>query len=720
MVDIQQTFQLNDIIVNPHTDQLSAHGVTIDVPSMAIKLLCYFAQNTGQLLTRDQLRDNIWKNTSASNHTINNLIYSLRQSLAKLDQQTKYIHTVTGSSGNGYRLVATVSNYLITTVTSQPTLPQTPLVNPEYTGKALYWKTEKFKNKIIPFFSMLSVLTVLIAMFVFYYTLPNTYQRTKTLTQQIGREQSPAISDDGEFIIYANWPTKEATWELYARKLSDLSSVTKIFNSGDNNDHNVSISPNKKMIAFSREKKDGKGIYLADFNSSTLQADDARLVISLAQVNTTTSISWLDNQQFYYTAKEASWAPQRIYLFNLIKNSSEQISSPSLKTAGDFSIVLSPNKKTLAIMRSNSINGHKVYLYDISNKEFYPTNITSDELRLKVSFSDDSKQLFFVDEQGFLSSYDMEAQLIDRISEQAFTGFWPLKVPNKEQFIMQTDWGTATQASQIVKYSNPLFRDDNSAQIMVQSDLSIQAIEGIANEELIFAAVAADRQTQLWRFKQGKSYKLNEFNDKPQYSYPLSLSWLKGSNNALLSVDGTCRLINIDTGKDSPLCPEHESLYAGSYTTDGKSILLGVYKNGLPVAVKMGVTGFPFEELPALKNAAMIQESANNELYYRVDPDFDIYHYNQATEQAELIIARNFIAHGYSSNDFVLAKKGIYYIDRTDDMKHAIYFYNFASKLSQFVMISNDHYPSFVLSENEEYIYLIESVVNDSKLVMIE
>jgi len=111
-MDFQQSFKLENIIVNPKTDQLSFNGTTLEIKSMAMKVLCYFANNQEKLISRDCLRENVWKNLTTSNHTINNNIYSLRQTIAKLDPDTKYIHTVTGSNGNGYRLLVDVTQVI--------------------------------------------------------------------------------------------------------------------------------------------------------------------------------------------------------------------------------------------------------------------------------------------------------------------------------------------------------------------------------------------------------------------------------------------------------------------------------------------------------------------------------------------------------------------------------------------------------------------------------
>ena len=200
----------------------------------------------------------------------------------------------------------------------------------------------------------------------------------------------------------------------------------------------------------------------------------------------------------------------------------------------------------------------------------------------------------------------------------------------------------------------------------------------------------------------------------------MSLNWLKNSNKALLSINKSCLLININSGKDSPLCPADESVYAGRFSFDGKSIFFPANKQGIPSAVKMGITGYPFDKFPALSNANLIMQATTEDFYYSEQSGFDIYHYNANSKKHTKLIERTYVYHGDSVNDFILTKNGIYFMDRIKVAKNAIYFYDFSNKQRQFIINSKDYYPNIVLSDDEKYIYLIESVDNDSKLLLIE
>ena len=60
MIDCQKCFHLDIIRVDPLKDQLSCAGNILEIQSMAMKVLCYFASSQGQLITRDDLREHVW------------------------------------------------------------------------------------------------------------------------------------------------------------------------------------------------------------------------------------------------------------------------------------------------------------------------------------------------------------------------------------------------------------------------------------------------------------------------------------------------------------------------------------------------------------------------------------------------------------------------------------------------------------------------------------
>ncbi len=707
MSEFSDAFELGRITVAPKTDQLSYQEQTLEIQSMAMKVLCFFASHSDELISRDCLREQVWQNATASDHTINNHIYSLRQALRKLDPETKYIHTVTGSKGNGYRLLAEVK------VASTQTLAVAPqVIQPKSNNKA-------------PFVAAVAMVLLTLAMVMVYYLInPLRYDQSSPLTTQIGREQSPAISHDGAFMLYSHRPNRDSSWELYASTMAQPQQAIKVFDGSDHDDNFVSISPNNRRIAFNRLVKGQEGIYIADFDADTLTASDAKRIIPLSRDNLSPAISWWGADRLFYTAKGAARAPLRIYLYDLVSANIEQVTAPALKTGGDYAIMLAPDQSQLAVMRSEGVMGFRLYLYDLASKSLTKTPVHSKELRLNISWRDDSQGVYFIDQQGVLSVYDINQQhpeqKVVQISRQQYLGYWPLKIPGREQFVMQQDWGLSSLTTQIIRYNNPVRGGDGQSQVLVNNGLSIRSIESVEQGGLVFASIKANFQVELWRYKadQQQASKLGAFNEKPQYRYPLSLSTLKGSDKALLSINDSCRLVDINSGKDTPLCPTEQQIYAGTFANDGQSVFLADAKKE-PVSWQMGISGYPFNQLSQLPNANLIKQHPRGDFYYRREPGFDIYHHDSQAGTNHKIIARHYLNHNYSTNDFVVTARGIYYMDKRQGKKNAVYYYDFASKTQRHVIDSPNEYPNIALSDDEQFIDQIQSIDNDSQLRLI-
>jgi DNA-binding winged helix-turn-helix (wHTH) protein len=731
MINIDKPFKIAEINIYPQTDEISLDGVTIEIKSMAMKLICYFAVHPEQVISRDALRQDLWKNAKASDHTINNHIYSLRQIFTQLDNKTKYLHTVTGSQ-SGYRLLAKVSQTLDEEATNQAkhTKPTINHVQVENTDPHLTHLV-KHKSPIprVSYFSTLSKTTlvalssiILVALITLIFLPEPSYNSLSPLTSMQGREQNPSISQDGAIVLYANRSNRESTWELYASRLSDSAkSLTskKVFQADRNNDNYVSISPNKKLIAFIRYPKNKRGIYLADFDENTLSATNERLAIPLNDMNLSPAISWLTDTQFFYTATEAISAPRKIFSYDLQRQKSKRITAPPLNTYGDFAVVVSPDKHWLAIMRADASYGYELYLYDLHKKALLPTPVTNSEERLNISFDDNSNNVFFINQQGYLSSYNIYDQVVKNISTLKHPGYFPLKIPGKNQFIAQQDWGLSSLTNRVIKISNPLMGGDATNEVVIDNGLSIRSITSIANNGLIFASIKANQKIELWKYTQEKTIKLAEFNNTPSYKSTLSLDWLKGSDKALLSINNTCFIIDLNTGQDSPLCPDNHVLYAGKFSKDGQSIYLAGDENNKPQAVEMGISGYPLKPLETMRSANAIQQGDTDNFYYSESNSYDIYQYNAKTGKKSKLIDRSYVIERFSNNDFVVVDNGIYFMDRKEIKKNAIYFYRFKDKKLSYVIPSKDNYPHFVLSDDEKFIYLIQSYDNNSHLTLI-
>ena len=93
--------------VDPALDEISKGGVTVKLPPKLMRLLIYLADHAGQVVTVDQLLNEVWKDVVVTADSVYHAIAALRRSLGDNAKEPAYIANVLR---RGYRLVATVAS----------------------------------------------------------------------------------------------------------------------------------------------------------------------------------------------------------------------------------------------------------------------------------------------------------------------------------------------------------------------------------------------------------------------------------------------------------------------------------------------------------------------------------------------------------------------------------------------------------------------------------
>jgi transcriptional activator of cad operon len=103
--------------VNPASGQISREGETVRVEARSMRLLLCLAEHAGQVVSIDDLLEQVWTGVIVTPDSVYQAITSLRRLLGDDPKQPTYIVTVPRL---GYRLVATVSPWVDQSLTSPP------------------------------------------------------------------------------------------------------------------------------------------------------------------------------------------------------------------------------------------------------------------------------------------------------------------------------------------------------------------------------------------------------------------------------------------------------------------------------------------------------------------------------------------------------------------------------------------------------------------------
>src|SRR5712672_4493356 len=92
--------------VNPASGQISRDGATARVETRTMRLLLCLAEHAGEVVSIDDLLNQVWSDVSVAPDSVYQAVDSLRRLLGDDPRQPTYIETVPRL---GYRMVATVS-----------------------------------------------------------------------------------------------------------------------------------------------------------------------------------------------------------------------------------------------------------------------------------------------------------------------------------------------------------------------------------------------------------------------------------------------------------------------------------------------------------------------------------------------------------------------------------------------------------------------------------
>ena len=99
--------KIGECEVNSATDEISRNGTVFKVEPRAIRVLVYLAERQGQVISVEELLDNVWANLVVTPDSVYTAIAVLRRALGDDNKESRYIVNV---PRRGYRLLAEVTH----------------------------------------------------------------------------------------------------------------------------------------------------------------------------------------------------------------------------------------------------------------------------------------------------------------------------------------------------------------------------------------------------------------------------------------------------------------------------------------------------------------------------------------------------------------------------------------------------------------------------------
>ncbi len=229
-------------------EELTREGVRIRLSGQPFQILRVLLARPGELVTREQLREQIWKDGTFVDfeHGLNAAMNKLRRVLGDSAENPRYVETI---PGRGYRFIGTLTQGSRSTVETlirpavQDILPvrhRTKLwvwaltAGVTVIAFVLGWRMHSGQNSAAPW-------------------------KVTRLTSDPGLSNSPAISRDGGMVVYSSNRNTEGQRDLYLIQTAGEQPL-RLTSDGDGNTM-PDFSPDGSTIVYHSDR-DGGGIYL--------------------------------------------------------------------------------------------------------------------------------------------------------------------------------------------------------------------------------------------------------------------------------------------------------------------------------------------------------------------------------------------------------------------------------------------------------------------------
>jgi Tol biopolymer transport system component/DNA-binding winged helix-turn-helix (wHTH) protein len=395
---------------DPKAGQLNRKGVRVRLPQQPLQVLRVLVERPGEIVTRDELQHLLWSSNVFVDfdHGLNKSIQKLREALGDSAESPRFIETIPRI---GYRFLAPV--------TSTPELPTGEMVPfgqspPAANGSSLDGTRElsekaaiagRRKLTLLGAAAGITVLAVLAGLSVRgvirkwtgIAVRPSTAKAglsarySVPLTEVPGLVDDPAFSPDGEKVAFFWDAEGNARTDLYVQLVGGEKPL-RLTHTADGFLCCANWSPDGRQIAFFRCDDEGGGIYAVP----TLGGSERKLSDAACLYGRDGYPEWTpDGKGLLIADRCAPNRPRGIVLLFLATGERRCLTAPpALGDTGDYAPKLSPDGKTVAFLRSTTLDLSEIYMVELSGKNL--RQLTADGATIdRFMWSADGQDIIF-------------------------------------------------------------------------------------------------------------------------------------------------------------------------------------------------------------------------------------------------------------------------------------------------------------------------------------
>lgn len=331
-------YHVGEWLVEPSLNRLVKKNEVIKVEPQLMDVLNLLAKKSGEIVTKEELKEAIWADVIVTENVFTRAISSLRKALNDDPSNPKYIETI---SKTGYRLL----------VPAKITKPQKPIE----------FFTLKLPRK--PTILILGLMLIVsFGAFVFLEGLnsdpPDLTYEPIAIANSNSTEYWPAISPDGKYVAFAS-NKADGNWDIYAQPIGSEAALRITQN--QTAELRPVWSADGNFIYYIRYEAGGANIY----KKALVGGSEIRVVKAPENSRGDFDIS-SDGKWLLFNQRNDKHLPFNVIKVSLETGSSEILTSSENGFTGDLNPRFSPDNKQVAFIREKNPASMYLFLMDLS------------------------------------------------------------------------------------------------------------------------------------------------------------------------------------------------------------------------------------------------------------------------------------------------------------------------------------------------------------------